>query len=64
MVLESLKDLPSEYRYRMFAGQLPNGLEADYEYISPSLKLHYYFIKIGERPLTRWEMMLELESKN
>lgn len=46
MILERIADLPRSVLYKEIDGELPDGVEVDFLFITPTLKIHKYFIII------------------
>lgn len=48
ITLDKISDLPKLYIYREIDGEIPQDLEADYFFITPTLKVKKYFIIVKE----------------
>jgi len=44
ITLERIADLPKNTLYKEVEGELPLGVEADFLYVTPTLKINKYFI--------------------
>jgi len=46
ITLDKIEDLPKNTLYREFDVEIPEGTAADFLFITPTLKIHKYFITI------------------